>query len=464
MEKRRVLSMFVLAMINVSAICSIKNWPVSAEYGFASLFFLIIALLAFFIPVALVSAELASGWPETGGVYVWVKEAFGHRWGFLAVWYLWMTNIPWYPTILAFISGAIAYIFDPGLANNKYYALPMIIVLFWSATLVNLRGMKTSGWISTVGVILGTIIPGAIIIILGSMWAGGGHPMEISFTWQSFVPDLTHLDQLVLLAGVVLSLSGMEMSAVHAREVKNPQRDYPKAILLSAILIAVLSSLGTLAIAAVIPQKEISLVSGGLDAFAYFFQAYRLDLLMPVIALLIAVGAYGQMSTWIVGPSKGLLGAAQDGDLPPSMHKLNKHGMPFSLLMFQAIVVSIIALVFLLMPTVSSSFWILLALTAQFYVLMYILMFAAAIRLRYSQPNAKRPYRVPGGNLGMWVIAGLGITSSIFALLLGFIPPSQLETGNVVFYESFLIIGIILASLAPTIVLLFKKRSWRVKH
>jgi amino acid transporter len=249
---------------------------------------------------------------------------------------------------------------------------------------------------------------------------------------------------------------------VHAREVKNPQRDYPKAILLSAILIIVLSALGTLAIAAVIPQAQISLVSGGLDAFAYFFRAYHLEGFIPFIALFIAIGAYSQMSTWIAGPSKGLLAAAQNGDLPPSMHKLNKHGMPISLLIVQAVVISFLALVFLFMPSVSSSFWLLLVLTAQFYLLMYVFMFAAALRLRYTKPNVFRSYRVPGGNIGMWIVCSLGIISSAFTFLIGFIPPSQIDTGSILFYEIFLIGGIVLTSLAPSIILLFKKKSWHV--
>jgi putative glutamate/gamma-aminobutyrate antiporter len=459
-EKRRVLNAFMLAMINVCAICSIKNWPLTAEYGFSSLFFLILAAVTFFIPVALVSAELATGWPETGGVFAWVKEAFGHRLGFLAIWYQWMTNIPWYPTVLSFISGAIAYTFNPALANNKFYMLFMVLALFWTATALNLRGMKMSSWVSTLGVILGTIVPGALIIGLGATWALSDKPMEIAFCWNSFFPDLSHLDQMVLLAGVALSLAGMEMSAAHAREVKNPQRDYPKAIFLSTILIIILSALGTLAIAAVIPQKQISLVSGSLDAFAYFLKAYHLHDLIPVIAILIAIGAYGQMSTWIAGPSKGLLAAAKNGDLPPSMHKVNKHSMPTSLLIFQAVVISLISLVFLFMPSVSSSFWLLLALTAQFYLLMYILMFVAAIRLRYKRPNVLRTYRVPGGIVGMWIVSGLGILSSLFTFFLGFVPPSQIDTGSVVFYELFLILGIVLTTLTPSIILLFKKRSW----
>jgi len=456
----RTLSIFLLAMINVAAICSIKNWPLTAEYGFSSLFYFIASMLLFFIPTSLVSAELATGWPERGGVYVWVREAFGHRMGFLAIWLLWIENVVWYPTILSFIAGTIAYSIDPSLAHNTLYMFSVIFLTFWGSTLVNLLGMKTSGWISTGGVFLGTIIPGTIIIILGIIWIASGKPSHIAFNMESFLPKINSPEKLAFMAGVILSFAGMEMSAVHARDVKNPQRNFPRAILISAIIIITLSILGTLAIAIVIPQKEINLVSGGMEAIAYFLRSYGFGWSIPIISFMVALGALGQMSTWTAGPSKGLLAAAQDGDFPPILHKINRHNMPVGMLVFQGIIVSILSIVFLTMPNVNSSFWILLALTTQLYVLMYILMFLAAIVLRYKRPKVERAYRVPFGNFGMWAVAGVGILSSIFALIIGFFPPEQLETGSLLFYELFLSIGIVIFCAAPFIILLFKKPSW----
>lgn len=456
----RTLNIFLLAMINVAAICSIKNWPLTAEYGFSSLFYFIISTLLFFIPVSLVSAELATGWPERGGIYVWVREAFGHRLGFLAIWLLWIENVVWYPTILSFIAGAIAYSIDPALANNTLYMFCVIFLTFWSATLVNLLGMRTSGWISSLGVILGTIIPGIVIITLGIIWITAGKPSHIDFSWGSFFPQINRPSTLSFLAGVILSFAGMEMSAVHARDVKNPQKNYPRAILLSAVIIVGLSILGTLAIATVIPQSKINLVSGGIEAISYFLRAYGFGWSIPAFSFMVALGALGQMSTWTAGPSKGLLAAAQDGDFPPILHKINKHNMPVGMLVFQGIIISTLALVFLLMPNVNSSFWILIALTSQLYVIMYILMFITAIVLRYKKPKVKREYRIPFGNFGIWVVSIAGILSSLFAFTIGFFPPEQLVTGSLLFYELFLSAGIILFCAAPFIILLFKKPSW----
>ncbi len=457
----RVISVFTLAMINVAAIGSVKNWPVTAEYGFSSIFYFILAAVVFFLPISFVAAELATGWPKSGGVYVWVREAFGHKTGFLAIWLLWIENAIWYPTILSFIAASIAYIFDPSLANNKFYTLSIILIAFWGASFANLLGMKISGWISTFGVIFGTFIPGGLIIILGLIWYLGGNPLQITTTWESIIPNLSSVDQLVFFTGVLLSLCGMEMSAIHARDVRHPQKDYPKAIVLSATLIIGMSILGVLAIASVIPQKQISLVAGSLQAFSYFVDAYGLKWMIPFIALLMAAGAFGSLSTWVIGPTKGLLAAARGGDLPPYFRAVNQHAMPTRLLVVQALIVTVLSFVFAYMPTVSSAFWILSAITAQLYLLMYILMFAAAVKLRYKYPKTERPYKIPGGKLGIWIVCAVGIISSAFALLIGFFPPSQIVTGNTFFYVLFLILGVILACFAPAIILLFQKPSWK---
>lgn len=457
---KKSLTVFTLAMINVAAVSSVRNWPTIAEYGFASLFFFGLAAVLFFIPVSMVSAELATGWPKEGGIFVWVKEAFGHRTGFLAVWLLWAENLVYYPALISFIAGTIAYIFNPALAQNTFYTLSFVLVLFWLTTLANLLGMKASGWISTFGVIGGTIIPGGVIILLGVAWFMMGKPVQIAFDLNSFVPNFSSPGQLAFFSTVLVSLCGLEMSAVHAKDVENPRRNYPKAILLSAILILGLYVLGVLAIALVVPQHQISLVAGSLQAFSVFVDAYGLGWLTPLIAIMLAFGAFGTLSTWIAGPSKGLLAAAQNGDLPPLFRTLNKHGMPVALLITQAIIVSLFSIAFLIMPTVSSAYSILNATIAQLYLIMYILMFAAAIKLRYKHPDVERPYKIPGGLFGIWTVGILGLIGSTATLFVGFFPPAQIATGSAVVYITFLVLSIILFCFAPSFILLFKKPHW----
>jgi len=455
---KRSISIFSLIMINIAALGGLRAWAPIAESGTASIFFLILASLVFFIPVSIVSAELATAWPKTGGVYIWVKEAFGHRLGFLAIWLLWIENVIWYPTILSFIAGAITYLFDPALIHNKAYMLSLILGIFWGTTLLNLLGIKIASWVSTIGAVCGTFIPSILIIALGSFWFFGGNPIQISFNAESFFPNMSSASHLAVFAGVIMSLVGIEMSAIHAGDVENPRKNYPRALFASTLVVMLFSIFGVVAIAMVVPQSEIVLCTGPLQAFSTLLGNYGLGFVTPVIAILIAFGAIGSMSTWLLGPCRGLVAAAMHGDLPPIFRKVNRHGMPNNLLIGQAFLVSLISLVFLLMPSVNSAYWILIVLTTQLYLIMYILMFAAALKLRYSQPEVERPFKIPGGTVGLWIFTGLGIASSIFTFIIGFFPPSQIDPGSKAWFVGFLSTAIVILSILPALILRFSKK------
>ncbi|NCC51183.1 MAG: amino acid permease [Spartobacteria bacterium] len=458
---KKVLGVFSVAMINLAIIYSVRGLPMLAEEGLSAIFYLLVSAAFFLIPVALVSAELATTWPPRGpgGVYVWVREAMGEKWGFVAVWLQWSENVIWFPTVLSFIAATLAYTVKPALANNAYYMLAVILIVYWGGTWSNLRGMKTAAWVSTIGV-LSTLVTTGLIIVLGGVWMLRGDPLQITLSLRDMIPDLSGLDKIVFLAGVMVITSGIEVSAVHHAEVRDPARVFPRATLLAVIISFSAILLGSLAIAIVIPAREISLVAGLMEAFECFFKAYHISWLVPVVAALVVVGSIGEVSAWILGPSKGLLVTARDGLLPPFFQRTNKNGVPVNILLIQAYIVSALVLVFLLMPSVNSAYWILTALTAQLYLVMYILLFAAVIRLRYLYPDTPRPYRIPGGLPGIWCIGGLGIVGSLFTLLIGFVPPSQLSTGNIVFYEAFLLAGILIMVAVPFILYRFKKTSW----
>ena len=463
-NKSRTINLFMLAMINVAALLNIANISVSAKYGLSSIFFLSITSLVFFIPIAVISAELATGWPQRGGVYIWVKEALGDNLGFLAIWLQWIENVIWYPTALSFAAVSCAYIFNPALAQNKTYIMITIVGVFWLATIINFYGMTISGWISSICAVMGTILPGSLIIILAAIWMFLGHPSHITFSAKNFLPDFSSISQFALLSGVLMSLSGLEMSAVHAKEVKNPAKNYPISIFISAIIIIAILSLGSLAIAIVIPANNIELPAGAIKALSDFLAAYNLPKLTPLIAFLITLGALGMISTWTIGPVKGMYATAEHGDLPIFLQKTNKYQAPVNLLLLQAVIVTVLTLVFLFTPNVSSSYWMLLNLTAHLYQIMYILMFISAIVLRYKKPNVKRAYKVPFKNYGMWIVGSVGILSTSFAIIIGYLLPPQITGLNIVFYEVFSIGGTILFCVIPFIIRYFRKPSWHIEQ
>jgi glutamate:GABA antiporter len=457
---RRFLNVFLLALLNLAITTSLRNLPLVAEYGLSAAFLFCIVALVFLFPCALVSAELATGWTQTGGVYIWVREAFGSRWGFFAIWMQWVHNVTWYPAIMSFTATTLAFVFKPELAANKAYVLSVVLIGFWGMTILNLMGLKISSLFSAFCVIAGTIIPGFFILFLGANWIFSGEPLQISFQWRDVIPEFSGIKDIVFLSGLVLAFTGFEVNAAHAREVKNPQKDYPRSILISALLSFILLSFGSIAISVVIPKEQISLVAGLMDAFTLLLKPYGLPLLIPVLAILIVLGAIGETNAWIIGPVRGLFATSKHGDLPPFFQKLNKKAIPYNLLIFQGIIVTLASFVILFMPTTGGAFWILSALSVQLYLVMYAFMFIAAIRLRYTHSEVKRSYRIPYKNIGMWITASLGFLATLFAFFLAYVPPSQLPVGNLFFYEGFLIIGLLSMVAVPLFIYRFRKPEW----
>lgn len=447
-HSKKVLSVFSLVMINVIAVDSLRTLPISAKLGLSLVTYYIVAAFVFFIPVALVAAELATSYPNTGGIYIWVREAFGKRAGFITIWLQWIYNVVWYPTALSFIAATLAYLIAPDLAHNKFFILGAALILYWLFTLINCFGMKLSSLVSVIGASVGTVLPMFVIILLAVVWMIQGRPTAVNYP-NSWLPDFSAFGNLSLFSAVLFGLIGMEMSAVHAEEVKNPQRDYPRALLYSTFLIISTLSLGSLAIVIVVPNDSLSVVSGLIDAYAIFFNSYGMPWMTSVIAVLIILGGLSGVSAWIIGPTKGLLVSARDGSLPTQFAQVNKYGAPVTILITQAIIFTFLSSIFILLDSINAAYWILSDLSAQMALLVYIIMFAAAIKLRYSRPDHPRGYTIPGGNIVMWIVAGTGILCCVAALLIGFVPPSQIPIGNVYLFESFLIGGLILFVIIP---------------
>lgn len=460
-KENRVITLSVLTLFNVSVMASLRNLPLVAEYGLSCIPYFLLVALVFLIPCALVSAELATGWPKSGGVYIWVREGLGDRFGFFAIWMQWVHNVSWFPAILSFVASTFALSFFPSLAENKLYTLSTILLLFWGMSYLNYLGVKTSTLVSSVGVVLGTILPGIFIICLSLAWIYLGNPLEIDFTWKALVPDLSSIHNFVFLTGLFLAFAGLEVSAAYAGEVQNPKRNYPLSIIMAALITFFLFFLGSLAISTVIPKEKISLVSGVMEALRIMLSNYHLAWLIPVLGLSLIIGALAETNSWIMGPMKGMYTTSIHGNLPPILQKVNKRGMPTSLLLFQAIIVSLSTCAIMFTPSLSAAYWILSALSAQMYLVMYILMFIAAIRLRYTKPKVLRLYQIPHPQKGMWIVACTGLTSSVVAFFMAFLPPSQIHVGNLYFFEGFLIISLLVMMGIPLLIHAFRKPEWK---
>lgn len=460
------LSVTTLAIMNITAVVSLRGLPSEAIYGPSSAFYYLFAAIVFLIPTAMVAAELAAMFSDKqGGVFRWVGEAFGPKTGFLAIWLQWIESTIWYPTVLTF--GAVSFAFiglndaaDATLASNKLFTLAVVLAIYWIATFVAMKGIGWVGKISKWGGMIGTIIPAGLLIILGVIYiaTGGQNHMDMS---QGFFPDLTKLDNLVLASSIFLFYAGMEMMGVHVMDVKNPSRNYPKAIIIGSLVTVCIFVLGTFALGFIIPAKDINLTQSLLIGFDNYFRHFHISWAGPVIAVALMSGVLASVLTWVAGPSKGIFTVGKAGYLPPFFQKTNSQGVQRNILLVQGGIVTLLALLFVVMPSVQSFYQILSQLTILLYLIMYMLMFSAAIVLRYKMKDTPRPFRIGRGNTLMWIMGVVGFAGSLLAFVLSFIPPGQIATGNSTVWYTVLIAGCVIVIVVPFIIYSLRKPSWR---
>ena len=441
-------------------------------------FYIGFATFLFLIPAALVAAELGSAFAaEGGGVYTWVKEAFNKRMGFTAIFLQWIQNVVWYPTVLGFAAACIAYMVGkPELSQDGVYVGVFAIVMYWLATLLTFMGTSFISKITSQGFLIGTVLPGVIIIIVALVWVMGGNPVsfehipdtvsqivnvEAGHAHPRFFPHMTGMSDIAFLAGILLLFAGVEVHAVHAQELKNPQRQFPAAMLLAALISFVLFTFGSLAVAIVAPYKTINLQSGVLETFHDVFAHYNVSWLTNVMGLLTAFGALAGVMSWISGPSRGLLWTAKEGLLPDFMKKTNNNGVQINILLLQGAIVTVLSSLYIVMKDVSVAFFLLTALTIGVYLVMYMMMYLAGIKLRYTQPDLPRGYKVPGGKAGMWIVAGVGFLAVVFSFIVTFFPPSQLPVGSPAFYTGLVTVGTAFFVIIPFVIsgIMLKKKS-----
>ncbi|NPV61678.1 MAG: amino acid permease [Methanotrichaceae archaeon] len=461
--KSKALGVFALAMINVAAVLSLRNYPSMAIYGWSSIGWYLIGTIAFLIPLTLAGAELATGWPQGGGVYAWVREAFGEKAGFIAVFCEWSNNLVWFPTVLAFIASTFAYLFNPELANDNMFMFVVMMVAFWGTTIISLMGEQTSSRFGSFGVIAGSIVPAILIIVLGLAYWFSGQPISLPpFSWSATLPEI-NISTLPFIATVVLLFAGMEMAGFHALEVRNPQKDYPKAMAVSSSIIFLLTVIGTLAIAIVVPVDQLSLAAGLMQAFQSFLQAFNLSWLLVPLALLVTLGGLANLASWLAGPALGLGEVAARGNMPPFFARTNKNGAPTGVLILQAAIGTVVSMLYLFIPSISAAYWILSAMTVLLLCIVYLFVFAALIKLRYSQPDTPRAFKIPGGIPGIWVTGGVGFLACLITFVVSLIPPGSYEHVSTFTYAIVMLAGTAILALPPLVFLRLRKPSWNLQ-
>ncbi len=412
---KQKIPLFSLVLLIVAAIDSIRTLPTNALFGAPLIFFFLLSAIFFLIPVAFVSAELSSRFPNEGGVYYWVKHAFGVRAGTLAVWLQWINTMVWYPTMLLFIAGTAAHLINPSLASNQWFLLIFALFTFWGLTALNLKGIQVSARLNAFCGAVGTLIPMLLLIGLGIGWVISGGKLAMSF--DSFIPSFDLGENGIALVTIMASFLGMELAGVHVGDIENPQKNFPRAIGYSVLILLITLIFGALSVAVVIPKEKIQYVDGVMQTFTAFLEAFHIPFLIPVLAFLIILGSVGGSVNWLLSPAKGLFQAAEHGFLPKYFLAKNKHGTAVRILIMQAVLVSIFCFCLQLMPNVNAFYWFLMALSTGLYMMMYVLLFLSALKLKRTQES----FQIPKGLRTLSCFAG--IAGCAMTIIVGFQPP-----------------------------------------
>ncbi len=445
-------------MMTVGSVGYLGSAPALAVFGLASVFLYVLPAIVFLLPVTLVAAELASGWQ--GGVYNWVREGLSAPMGMLAVWCQFAQTIFYYPALLAYVGGTLAYVVDPHLATSGVYTGIVIVVLFWLSVLVSSRGRTLVAKLAAGGTVIGTLFPAAILVVLGVVYLLGGNHSAAPMSTHHLLPAWNGLAGIVLIINSFFTYAGAEVNAVHVDELRDPGREFPRAMFVAAAIVLAVFILPTLAIAWIIPSARISLTAGVMQAFHALLGHFGLGWAVPIVAIALAAGALAGMMAWLDGPSEGLLQIGREqGYLPPYFQRVDREGIQVHILAAQGVVITIIGLLYALIPQVSSAYWVLAAMATQVYLIMYLLMFISAVRLRRAQPDHPRGYRAPV----LFAQCVIGGAASVAAFAIGFVAPSQFShVAGPALYAVLILAGILIIGVLPPLLLEWRRKpDWK---
>ena len=428
----RALKLRDLVLFNLVAVLGLRHLGTTAKFGPGSLLMWLIAAIFFFIPQGLAVTELSSRFPKEGGVYFWTKRALGEGHGFLCGWCYWVNNVLYYPNLL--ISAAVISTFMFGksgsaLSDSWAYALPVTLGILWIAVLVNIVGLGTGKWLQNAGGI-GTYVPGLILILLGVYGAMTAPPAH-ELSTATLKPDLSNFSALNLLASIAFAFAGLELASIMGDEVENPRRNLPRSVFISGPLIAVAYIVGTGAVLWWVPNKDINVVSGFLQAIKAGADHISPTLwwIVPFCAALYTIGNLGSVGAWLIGPARMAFVIGLDRYFPKAFGAVHpRWHTPYVAILVQAALGTIFLLVSVLGKgtNVESVYLILLDTQILIYFIPYLYLFIVFLIHRRRGENPSEVVLVPGGLIGGWVTGVSGAVVTLFAMIIATIPPPDM--------------------------------------
>ncbi|WP_018590360.1 APC family permease [Terrisporobacter glycolicus] len=398
MSKKKI-GLSSLIFMNVSALYGIrwiaKSTSSSFGLGLGAIPMWFIFAILYFIPGALICAELASTYKsKDGGLHDWVVEAYGEKYGFMVSWLNWTAKLFWYSSFLTFLAINVSYaIGNQGLADNKIFVLVLSLIVFWGLSFISTKDIKFAKLFTNTGA-LGSTIPSILIIVFAflAVVVLKKIPSASTYTVQTITPDFNP-NSLVAISAIIFGFTGAETLANFITQIDKPEKNFPKAVIVSALIVATLYVLGSIAITSLMSPNEITASKGILDSLAVACEALGIPaVFIQVIAAGIAISVLGAIVLYIASPIKMLFGSVNEGIFPKKLTKINEHNVPANAVMFQAVLVSSILTLTALLPNVDTIYNILVTMTALTSLFPYVLLFLSYIKLRKDNKNIERDY------------------------------------------------------------------------
>ncbi len=405
---RKILHSLDMTLFTVCAILIIDQLAASASIGIQSVFWWIVTLLLFFIPYGLITAELGSTYRQEGGLYAWVRRAFGARWAGRAAWLWWVNVAFWMPSVYILFAGILSQMINPQMPLMT--KLFITLILTWITVGVNIVTLEIGKWIPNIGAIFKVIL--MLVVGGGGIFYAMQHGVANQFTLNAFMPSWGA--SLAFLPVILYNYLGFELMSGASEEMDDPAHDVPKAIIISGCIIAFFYILGTVGILLALPLNEIGLIGGMMDMFNKLFSnlPYGREISFA-LGLMALYSLVANMVTWTLGANRSAAAAANRGDLPAVFGKLHpRYNTPASSAILGGAIASIVLLIYGYMAdSAEDLFWTVFAFSSVIFLLCYFLLFMAFIRLRHIDADLPRSYRVPGGDT---VATTLSIVCMIF--------------------------------------------------
>jgi glutamate:GABA antiporter len=437
----RVMGFWDVLLFNIVTVLGPRWIAAAAHNGTSSITLWFLAALLFFVPTAFVIAELSTRFPQEGGLYAWSKDAFGEFHGFVAGWTYWIYTLFYFPALLFASASMAAYIGGIGyapLAQNRSFLLAGSFVLFFVAVFMNIIGLRIGKWLQNAGAV-GTFVP-LVMLIVAAACVWYRHGSVTQFTWSNIQPHW-NWDTVNFWPQIAFAFGGLELVSSMSEEVKNPRKTFPRAILGSGIVIAVIYIAGTIAVLSLMSSVTVDPKSGVFQALTIASATLKITALGIIAAVLVTVGNAGGVGSTVAGISRVPFAVGVDRYLPRAFAKVHpKWETPYVSILVQAGISGAILLLSQISETTVSAYQILVDATNILYFIPFLYMYAAVIKLAYRPGRATSTAAlIPGGKTGVWIAGGMGFIVVLASIILSVVPPG--ETANKLLFEVKLIGG-----------------------